>query len=349
MNVKKLYSSAQNCAQVQRQVTLDFDYQLADPLPEQVDLFDDRTRWPKNPYCTQALEWGVRPRSLKGAIRRPYLQANPPNLRVWSIYDLDRPGAALAWQDGIGLPEPSWISINPKNKHAHLAWGLSVPVLVESPDARRAPIRYLAAVEAAFRMRLQADPSYSGLITKNPGHPMWSTLRGPKEFYDLAYLAEWVDLPKYLPKQGVRVEEIGLGRNIVLFDFLRKWAYVAVRKEREMRNYVLWQARVYDRCLERNADFVHPLDYKEAHHIAKSVTKWVWKTDPKAEAEFLRRQSWKGTKGGVASGISRLKASEDKRASAGLMALAGASMRTIATELDVSVGTAHAWVKKSVQ
>lgn len=116
-----------------------------------------------------------------------------------------------------------------------------------------------------------------------------------------------------------------------------------------MRNYVLWQARVYDRCLERNADFVHPLDYKEAHHIAKSVTKWVWKTDPKAEAEFLRRQSWKGTKGGVASGISRLKASEDKRASAGLMALAGASMRTIATELDVSVGTAHAWVKKSVQ
>lgn len=324
-----------------------FDYQLADPLQAQLDLFDDKARWPKKPYCTQALEWGVRPRTLKGAMRRPYIQANPPHLRVWSIYDVDRPGAALAWQAGIGLPPPSWAAVNPENKHAHLAWGLNVPVLVESPEARSAPIKYLCAIEQAFRERLQSDRGYGGLITKNPAHPMWRTFRGPTEYYELRYLAEWVDLRKYLPKQGVKVEEIGLGRNITLFEFLRKWAYVAVRKEREMRNYVLWQAKVYDRALERNADFVQPLNFKEAHHIAKSVTKWVWKTDANAESKFLARQAWKGAKGGKASGEARLLASEDKRVTARLMRAAGRTQANIAQELGVTDRTIRTWLLKT--
>ena len=345
MNDKKLYPNAPVYLHDQQQQNiLNFDYQLADPLPAQVDLFDDKARWPKKPYCTKALEAGVYPRALKSAVRRPFIQCNPPHLRVWSVYDIDRPGAALAWRDGVGLPEPSWASVNPKNMHAHLAWGLSVPVLVESPDARRAPIRYLAAVESAFRSRLHADPSYSGLITKNPSHPMWNTYRGPKEFYDLAYLADWVDLPKFLPKQGAKIEEIGLGRNLVLFDFLRKWAYVAVRKEREMRNYVLWQAKVYDRCLERNADFINPLNYKEVYHVAKSVTKWVWKMDPISESQFLARQAWKGAKGGKASGAVRLQASEDKRVTARLMRAAGSTQGAIAQQLGVTDRTVRTWL-----
>lgn len=343
MNDKKLYSIASDFAENTQKTCGIFDYQLAEPLTEQADLFDDRARWPRRPYCATSYESGVYPRVLSSAIKRPYLQANPPHLRVWSIYDIDRPGAALAWQDGVGLPPPSWAAVNPANKHAHLAWGLSVPVLIDSPEARRAPIRYLAAVESAFRERLQADPSYSGLITKNPAHRMWDTHRGPKEFYDLSYLAEWVDLPKHLPKQGAKVEEIGLGRNIVLFDFLRKWAYVAVRKEREMRNYVLWMARVYDRALERNGDFPNPLNYKEVHHVAKSITKWVWKNDPEAEARFLARQTAKGQKGGKASGVARLQASEDKRVSARLMRTKGMTFRAIAQELGAPLMTVHDW------
>ena len=308
----------------------------------QLDLFD-AARWPKRPYCTDNLEAGVRIRSLAHALKRPYIQANPPHLRVWSIFDVDRPGAALAWEAG-NLPPPSWVTINKQNAHAHLVWGLSAPVLVESAEARQAPIRYLLAVESAFRAALQADTGYSGLITKNPAHPLWRTLRGPAEFYELAYLAEFVDLPKFLPKQGTKLEEIGLGRNCILFDFLRLWAYKAVRAHREQRNYVLWQAQVYDRALNRNADFKHPLDPKEIWHIAKSVTKWVWKIDPKAEAKFLRRQAWKGTKGGIASGVARLKASEDQRTSARLMRATGLTQTAIAQELGVTDRTVRAWL-----
>ena len=321
-------------------------YELREPEQSQLDLFSDLARWPKKPYCAQNLEAGVRIRSLAQALRRPYIQANPPHLRVWSIFDIDRPGGGIAWE-AENLPPPSWATINKENAHAHLVYGLTVPVLVESAEARQAPIRYLVAVEAAFRARLRADSGYSGLITKNPAHPVWRTLRGPTAHYELGYLSEWVDLPKFLPKQGVKIEEVGLGRNCILFDFLRKWAYAAVREFRGQRNFVLWQARVYDRALDRNADFKNPLDAREAWHIAKSVTKWVWKKDPAAAAAFMHRQAFKGQRGGVASGASRLAASEDKRVSARLMHAAGRSKVSIAQELNVTDRTVRNWLSET--
>lgn len=317
--------------------------QLA-PVAQQLDLFEDAQRWPRRPYCSDDLACGLRIRSLAHALRKPYIQANPPHLRVWSIFDVDRPGAGMLWED-VGLPPPSWAAVNRENAHAHLVWGLSVPVLVEAADARRAPIRYLAAVESAFRAKLQADQGYSGLITKNPAHPLWKVLRGPSLGYDLGYLSEWVDLPKHLPKQGTKPDEIGLGRNCVLFDWLRRWAYTAVRNHREHRNFVFWQAQVYDRALERNGEFLHALDPREVWHIAKSVTKWVWKIDPEAESEFLRRQAWKGRKGGEASGAARRLASESARATARLMDASGKTQAAIAAELNVHVNTVANWLR----
>lgn len=311
--------------------------------PAQLDLFADESRWPKKPYCTDDLEAGIRIRSLKQALTKQYIQANPPHLRVWSIYDIDRPGGALAWEQN-NLPPPNWATTNRLNAHAHLVYGLSVPVLLESEEARVAPMRYLAAVESAFRAALQADEGYSGLITKNPQHPIWRVLRGPVDFYDLGYLAEHVQLEKHLPKQGAKPQEVGLGRNCILFDFLRLWAYKAVREMRGQRNFVIWQARVYDRALNRNADFKHPMDAREVWHIAKSVSKWVWKIDPIAEAAFIKRQSVKGAKGGIASGISRAAASEDKRASARLMVAKGMTQQDIAAELNVSQQTISRWL-----
>ena len=37
-------------------------------------------------------------------------------------------------------------------------------------EARQAPLRYLNAVEAAFRAKLDSDDGYSGLITKKIQH-----------------------------------------------------------------------------------------------------------------------------------------------------------------------------------
>lgn len=307
-------------------------------------LLSERT--PTRPYCSADLGAGLIIRGRKWALKFPYIQANPPHLRFWMVHDVDKPGAALAWEDA-GLPAPAWASTNPETTHAHLAWGLTAPVLT-GDGGRDAPLRYLVAVESAYRVALDADPGYSGLITKNPLHPCWRTLYGPPHLYDLAELAEYVDLPKHAPKRG-KIEEIGLGRNCSLFDKLRAWAYVEVRqyREPERRNFVIWQSNAYGRALELNGDFVRPLDPRECWHVAVSVAKWTWRKDADARARFSRRQAARGAKGGVRSGEVRRDAAEDKIASARLMRATGHSIRDIAQALQVGKSTVGDWLKVS--
>lgn len=304
-----------------------------------LDLFDDVTRWPNKPYCSDD-KTASRIRTLRHALTHPYIQANPPHLRVWSIYDVDRPAAALAWEDA-NLPPPAWAAVDRLSTSGHLVWGLTVPVLVDSPDMRQAPMRYLCAVEAAFRAKLDADAGYSGLMTKNPAHGLWRVLRGPRQAYELGELAEWVDLPKHLPKR--KPEEIGLGRNVTVFDWLRHYAYRKVRHYKgDVRNFILWQSHLNSKALERNGDLQVPLAGNEVWHIAKSVSKWTWNRFDLAasDARFAALQAHRGKQGM----LKRWGDSEDKQASARLMASAGRSLREIAAELEVGKSTVARWV-----
>lgn len=307
------------------------------------------SRWPRKPYCSDdKTARSIRP--LLTALKRPYIQANPPHLRVWSIYDIDRPGAFHAWQDA-NLPEPSWVAVNSENGHGHLVWGLSAPVLVDSPDMRQAPLRYLCAIEAAFREKLGADQGYSGLMTKNPAHERWRVTRGPG-FYDLGDLADWVELPKHLPKR--KPEEVGLGRNCTLFDDLcKKFAYKKIREYKPLGSpgWNPWRSACYGWALERNGDFPCPLDSREVWHVVKSVSKWTWRNMSMegwgqwvAKTHTSEIQAKRGKKGGVASGLARMAASEDKRASARLMHAQGDSIRQIAKVLGVGKSTVGDWV-----
>ncbi len=321
-----------------------------------LDLFDDASRWPRKPYCSDD-KTASQIRTLQHALKRPYIQPNPPHLRVWSIYDIDRPAAALAWEDA-NLPPPTWAAVDRQSTQGHLVWGLSAPVLVESPDMRQAPMRYLCAVEAAFRAKLDADSGYAGLMTKNPSHPLWRVLRGPRMAYDLQELAEWVELPKHLPKRNP--EEVGLGRNVAVFDWLRKYAYRQIRHYKgDVRNFVLWQSHLNSKALERNGELRVPLAGNEVWHVAKSVSKWTWnKFDLEAsDARFSAVQSFRSKHQAmedklrgqqaatVAAAKTRALASENKRASARLMASNGMSQRAIAAELDVSQKTVSNWLR----
>lgn len=311
---------------------------------QNLDLFSDVSRWPRKPYCSES-KGAHNIRTLKHAISKPYIQANPPHMRVWSIFDVDRRGAALAWEDA-NLPPPAWAAVDKQSTRGHLVWGLSVPVLVDSPDMRQAPLRYLCAVEAAFRAKLDADTGFSGLMTKNPAHDLWRVLRGPQQAYELGELADWVDLPKHLPKR--KPEEIGLGRNVTVFEWLRQYAYRHIRHYKaDVRNFVLWQSHLNSRALERNGDLKVPLAGNEVWHIAKSVSKWTWnKFDIAAsDARFSQLQAHRGRIGGTASGAARLAASEDKRSSARLMAASGMTQRAIAAELGVTDRTVRNWLR----
>lgn len=324
--------------------------------PEQaaLDLWGGADRWPRRPYSTHDLEAGVRIRSLRAAITRPYIQANPPHLRVWSLYDIDRPGGALAWEQA-DLPPPAWAAANRANGHAHLAWGLSAPVLVDSLEARDAPMRYLAAIESCMRARLGGDHGYSGLITKNPMHPLWRVLRGPRLAYDLGELAEWLpEIARHRPRQGVSPERVGIGRNVAVFDGLRLWAYIEVRRWRDasgLQAWTAWAASVHARALIINADMLgeRALEAREVWHIAKSVAKWVWRNGraavAKSDARWRETQARRGRAGGLVSGIRRAAAAEDQRASARLMRAAGHTQAQIAAALGVSDRTIRTWLQ----
>ena len=102
-------------------------------------------------------------------------------------------------------------------------------MLTAEYGGRQAALRYLAAVEAAYRAKLNADDGFSGLITKNPVHPHWELLSGVPEAirgYDLPFLADFVDLDKFKPYVGrSNVEAVGLGRNCTVFNIVSRWAY----------------------------------------------------------------------------------------------------------------------------
>jgi hypothetical protein len=205
-------------------------------------------------------------------------------------------------------------------------------------------MRYLVAVESMMREKLRADPGFAGLITKNPAPPLWLTLRGPRTVYDLAELAEWLPgLDKHRPKR--RAEACGVGRNVALFDELRRWAYRAIRPYwgGGLDGWNAWMASCNTRGLVMNADLfgARHLEGKEVWHVARSVAKWTWRNT--TSAGFSKWQSAQGRKGGLAKGL----ANEDKRASARLMASAGMSTREIGAELEVAQSTVVRWLRSA--
>lgn len=280
-------------------------------------------RLPRRPYCANDLSQGLIVRPAVTALGHLHIQPNAPREAAWLIFDVDRQGAAFAWEAG-NLPPPTITVINPINGHAHLFYGLTTPVGM-SDAARNAPIRYAAAIQGAFLAALCADPGYVGLIAKNPLNAAWHVL-WVNHLYDLAELAEYVDLKKRQPPR----EALGLGRNCTLFDELRVWAYQWAREYKHNgASAEQWHRAVLGQAERLNA-FDVPLHDSEVRACAKSVAKWVWRNFN--DQSFRAIQSARGQRGGrpatttkdgqpwVTLGVSR--ATYYRRKKSGLLVLA---------------------------
>jgi len=304
-------------------------------VPTQLDLFTDRL--PRKPYATNDFAYGLHIMSKIAAVKCRYIQQNHPATLAWLVFDVDHEGAAFRWMDA-NLPAPTFTVINTANGHAHLLYALATPVF--STSERLKPLRYAAAVQEAYRAKLDADPAYSGLICKNPLNDYWRVLEYSDAVYDLAYLAEWVDLATVKTRQAR--EEVGLGRNCTLFDRLRHWAYRWIATYKGSATASEWGEAVL-RQAEKMNDFNTQLHTSEVRAIAKSTAKWTWtKFDVDASNErFSRLQAHRGRQGGIAKGL----ANEDKKASARLMHAQGQSYRQIADALGVSRRSVIYWCK----
>lgn len=292
-----------------------------------------RAHAPRRPWCAE-VKHAARVRSFSTAVRAPYIQLNPPAQAVWMVLDIDRPNAASAWDDA-GLPPPTYVAINKANGHAHLGYALAEPVCT-TDVARRAPLRYLEAIEHAFITRLGADALYSGPLAKNPLHStwqIWEPANAPT--FELGYLAEFVDLSKRPPPRPA-----GVGRNCDLFDGLRHWAYSAIRSYWRPGGEDDWWNAVR-RHAESLNEFPIPLGNSEVAGIARSVARATWR--------FLSPQGFSAVQSerGRRSGEVRRANSADRRARAQELASGGHSHREIAKLLGVSHPTVGTWLRES--
>lgn len=256
-------------------------------------LREFRERLPKKPYHTDQLGDYLRIHRAEMALRARYIQFNGPTHQHWLVFDIDRPGAALDWEDRR-VPPPNFTVQNPANGHAHLFYGLSTPVRTAS-DGRIAPLKYAAAVQRALRSSLGADMGYSGFLCKNPFNSYWRTAEWEPRLYELADFEGWLDLSAK-PCEAANSDAYGLGRNCTLFESLRQWAYKAIRQG--WPEYERWHVAVLERARAYN-DFEAPLPDSEIRAIAKSVAKWTHQN--LSQEGFRSWQSKKGAKGGSTS------------------------------------------------
>lgn len=231
-----------------------------------------RNSLPRKPYCTDEPEFGLKIRPALHAVKHLYIQPNEPFNRRWFIYDVDRPGAAVDWYDR-DCPPPNIVAMNRENGHAHLFYGLDIPVWQQF--GRKDPAyRFSAAVDVALTRKLDADPGYAKLITKNPLRPdAWEVLLFQRSSYDLNWISDYLDLEPYRDSRR-NLPAIGLGRNCTLFNRLRMWAYRMIR--REWLSMDFWMYYVGVTAMGYN-DFPHPLPLSEIRCTAKSVGGWVWR------------------------------------------------------------------------
>lgn len=274
---------------------------ILDEFDNSISCLDTfKSRLSKKPYCTDDVGYGLQIRDKQVALSKKYIQANTPNTLSWIIYDIDYPCVMeTTFQEKI-LPIPNIIIVNPKNLHSHLLYGIKTGVYL-TDNASIDPIRYAHAIEYSLREELKADNGYSGLIIKNPSHEYWETQELNENLWELGDLAEYLTLPKKMPK---RENLVGLGRNCTLFELGRKYAYSEVLKQKITGNKQTFYNCVLYFLEQQNEGFPHPLMINELKGITKSITNWTWlhygdKTS-KQWAMYVKKthsvelQSWRG-------------------------------------------------------
>jgi hypothetical protein len=209
------------------------------------------------------------------------------------VFDVDRPHAAFADED-CGVATPNVVAVNPVNGHGHLLYALQYPV-VTTPFGRNEPIRYLAAIERGMLRRLQADPGYRGPLAKNPLSPRWRVRWGAPFPYALDTLDGFLERADKRPAPRLDAE-VGLGRNVALFDALRFRAYREVLGfQRAGRTQAEFQAHLEQTAAAVNASqdwSAGPLSYREVRSISRSVAKFCYRRfNPGAFSSIQRRRA----------------------------------------------------------
>jgi hypothetical protein len=279
---------------------------------QQLDLFA-ADRLPHRPYCANSLPGKLKIKELVAALAYRHIQFNPPHAVFWIVIDIDEPVISdpisrqmRAIIDG-NVPTPNFLAVNPDNGRAHAYYALERPVSKGDHASIRA-MRFVAAIESALIFALGGDPTYAGLIAKNPSHIDWRVINLRAEPYTLHELEDGLDLGG--PDKSAQREEAKnqgcAGRNVMVFDRLRFHAYQHVMMYREDSNFQTWKRYLTGMAALFN-DYTPQLPAGELRHLVQSVAKWTWTkyTGKLSDAAFSDLQAYRGARGGRISAKAR--------------------------------------------
>lgn len=273
------------------------------------------SKLPSRPYCADDFAFGSYRQPREVALGFRLIQYNEPAAKRWMLFDLDYRDAAEAYE-AANVAVPNIIMENPANGHAHLAYELAEPVTYYD-KSHDLPMAYLRDTERAMVRRLGADKAYGGMLAKNAAHQAWRVYRLREASYSIGDIARWLE-PHEMKGWAPCERESGLGRNVSLFDELRKFAYGEVRR---FKSDGLTVSQFRDRLLKvacgmnLTLDFNSPLHTSEVAGIVKSVARWTWKRFSQERFSEIQRKRinkrWAGhvslneSKPWEAEGISR--------------------------------------------
>lgn len=250
-----------------------------------------RETWrPQRPLCSHAKTGPYKRRSANDALRYEYIETNPACVQSLVIADVDT-ADVRDMHLLLPMPAPTWVVAHPLPGGmvtGHIAYGLATPVIT-TDAAHRRPVNLLARIEIGIRDVFQADVSYAGRFTKNPLRPPAGqmTLWGGEgeelpPLYGLRELAAALDTLGALPSARDRRprKASGIGRNVDVFERVRKWSYGAVRRYWS-DGYDDWSEAVFAKTSFVNMALQdegrEPLPDTEIKHLSRSVSSWVWR------------------------------------------------------------------------
>lgn len=259
------------------------------------DTFTDH--WlPAKPLCSNTKNGSYKRQSRERALEHAYIETNP--LAMQSLIVTDHDGADADFiADLAGLPQPSWVAMNPHTRSGHIVYALKSPVCL-TDAGHRAPVNLLARVEQGLTDVLGGDIGYGGRITKNPTNPAHMPIWGEAEaLYGLKDLAKALGDVGALPaphRQAQTVLDSTVGRNVALFNLTRQWAY---RARLRYTDYTEWAETVYAFASMKNASVIADefsrgaMSDAEVSQISKSIARWVWsRITP--EQTLINRKRW---------------------------------------------------------
>lgn len=247
------------------------------------------TRWGLYDYGAYAGDDKDVIRQMPGhaALHHRFIQANPRALVNAVVLDVDHPQAVFkALERPRNHPDPSWV-IETTNG-AHVGWWLAEPV-TRTDVAREKPLRLLARIQQGLAKELDADPNYTGFITRSPVYPALKTgdvLWGSKRSYELNELRT-PSIPRQLARKPANIQG-DLGRNCCLFEQGRHHAY-AIYRHQGYPGYNALLPAVTSILIDLNSQFPTPLPLTEVKQIANSIATWTAKHHTKQNFTSIQR------------------------------------------------------------